>query len=85
MGESENHMKQENEVSYTINNLSLNVTMNLLAFFGFGFVSYSSHWLSYCDIVSLLLLISFRQIKVKMALVLASSMQLSIKQQIHKI
>jgi len=85
VGESENHMKQENEVSYTINNLSLNVTMNLLAFFGFGFVSYSSHWLSYYDIVIVLLLIYFRQIKVKMALVLASSMQLSIKQQIHKI
>ena len=52
MGESENHMKQENEVSYTINNLSLNVTINLIAFIGFDFVSYSSHWLSYDEIVS---------------------------------
>jgi hypothetical protein len=56
VGESENHIKQENEVSYTINNLSLNVTINLLAFIGFGFVSYSSHWLSYYEIVSLALI-----------------------------
>lgn len=54
MGESENQIKQENEVSYTINNLSLNVTINLLAFIGFGFVSYSSHWLSYYELVSIL-------------------------------
>lgn len=47
VGESENHIKQENEVCYAINNLSLNVSVNLLAFIGFGFLSYSSHWLSY--------------------------------------
>ncbi len=47
VGESDNHIQQENEVSYGINNLSLNVTINLLTFIGFGFLSYSSHWLSY--------------------------------------
>jgi hypothetical protein len=47
IGESDNQVKQDNEMSLSINNLSLNITVNLITFFAFGLLSYFSHWLAY--------------------------------------
>ena len=51
IGDSENLIKQDNEVSYSINNLSLNVSMNLITFILFGFISYQSKWFAYYETV----------------------------------